>query len=73
MPFLSPSASANNWTQNNAGVFHRVVLIHVQVAIGVKLQIEAAVFAKKLEHVIEEAHARRNPANGRGPQSSTRP
>src|SRR5262249_42008740 len=38
----------------------RVVLVDIQVALGAQLQIETAVFGKQLQHVVEEADARRN-------------
>ena len=36
------------------------MLIHVQIAIGAQLQIEAAVFGEQLQHVVEEADAGRD-------------
>ena len=41
-------------------VFHGVVLVHVQVAVGLQLQIEAAVLGEQLQHVVEKADAGRN-------------
>ena len=47
-------------SEHDAGVFDRVMLIHVEVAFGVELEIEPAVLREKLQHVIEEANAGRN-------------
>ena len=57
MPFLLPSASRRSLAENDAHVFHGVVLVHVQVAACRDLQVETAVAGEKLEHVIEEANA----------------
>ena len=46
--------------QRNAHVFHRVVLIHIEIAVALQLQIEGAVPRKQLQHVIEEANAGRD-------------
>src|SRR5437016_308473 len=46
--------------QHDADVFHGVVLVHVQVAGGFELQVEAAVPGEQLQHVIEEADAGRD-------------
>ena len=54
MPLRSPSAFANKLPEHDADVFHRVVLIHIQIALGVQLQIEAAMLGEQLQHVIEE-------------------
>ena len=43
--------------QHDADVFHGVVLVHIEIAVGVELQIEAAVLGEQLQHVIEEADA----------------
>ena len=42
-------------SEHDARVLHGVVLIDVEIAIGVELQVEAAVLGEELEHVIEEA------------------
>jgi hypothetical protein len=44
-------------TQYDADIFHGVVLVDIQVAGGLQLQIESAVFRKQLQHVIEKADA----------------
>ena len=46
--------------QHDAHVFDGVVLIDVEVAIGIELEIEAAVFGEQFEHVVEEADAGRD-------------
>jgi len=43
--------------QHDSHVLHGVVLIHVEVAFGVELQIEAAMFGEELQHVVEETNA----------------
>ena len=57
MPLRSPSALANKLAEHDADVFDGVVLVDVEIAVGVKLQIEAAVLGEQLQHVIEEADA----------------
>src|SRR5581483_9012083 len=43
--------------ERDADVFHRVVLIDIEIALGVERQIERAVPREQLQHVIEEADA----------------
>ncbi len=57
MPLRSPSALREQLPEHDADVFHGVVLVHVQIAVGVQLQIEAAVLGEQLQHVVEEADA----------------
>jgi hypothetical protein len=45
---------------DDAGVFNGVVLIDVEIAFGRELEVKRAVFGEQLQHVIEEANARRN-------------
>ena len=44
-------------TDDNAGVFHGVVEVDVQVALGADLQVDAAVACEGVQHMIEEADA----------------
>ena len=60
MPFFEPSASRRSWPENDAHVLHRVMLIDVQVAARLEIQVEAAVPGEKLQHVIEKANAGRD-------------
>src|SRR5580700_489739 len=46
--------------QSNSYVFHRVVLVHIQVANGRQLEIECAVPRKQLQHVIQKANSSRD-------------
>ena len=57
MPLRSPRACGEELAEYDADVFDGVVLVHVQIAIGVEGEVEAAMFGEELEHVIEEADA----------------
>src|SRR5579883_2134500 len=46
--------------QHNAGIFDRVVLVHIEIPPRAQLEIECAVLGKQLQHVIEEADSSRN-------------
>ncbi len=46
--------------QHDPDVFHSVVLIYIQIALCFDLEIEGAVFAEELEHVIQEPYASRD-------------
>ena len=37
-----------------------MVLVHVEIAVGVQLEVEAAVLGEQLQHVVEEADAGRD-------------
>ena len=43
--------------QDNAGVLHRVVAVHLQVALGLQLQAEPGVEGQGVEHVVKKADA----------------
>ena len=43
--------------ERDAEIFHRVMLIHVEVAVGLHAQVECAVPREQLQHVIEETDA----------------
>ena len=43
--------------QHDAYVFHGVVLIDVEIAIGFEGEVEASVFGEQLQHVVEETDA----------------
>jgi hypothetical protein len=58
MPFLSPTARAKGLAQGDADVFHRVVRVDVQVALGGDAEIQHAVAGNLVEHVLEEWQAR---------------
>ena len=46
--------------QNNADIFHCVMLIDVEIARGLQTQIKGAMFGEELEHVIEKTDTRGN-------------
>ena len=43
--------------QRNAYILNRVMLVHIEIAGALQLQIESAVPREQLQHVIEEANA----------------
>ena len=45
---------------NDAGIFDRMVAIYMQIAIGLNVEIDEAMPAERVEHVIEKAYAGRN-------------
>ena len=64
MPLRFPSALRHGFTQRDADVLDGVVLVDVEIAAGVHVQIEAAMPRDQIEHVIEKTDARviREPA-----------
>src|ERR1019366_6013600 len=46
--------------EHDADVFHGVVLVHVEIALGLQGEVEAAVLGEQLQHVVEEANAGRD-------------
>jgi hypothetical protein len=57
-PSAIPERRRDGFTKSNANVFHGVMLIDVEVAVGHQLQVERAMARKQLEHVIEEPDSR---------------
>ena len=57
MPFRSPSALRHRLAERDAEILDGVMLIDVEIAGGVDLQVEAAVPREQLQHVIEKADA----------------
>ena len=57
MPRLLPIAFSNRFAERDADVFDGVMLIDVEIAGGLDLQVEAAVPGDQVEHVIEKADA----------------
>ena len=51
---------AHRFAERDAEILDGVVLVHVQIAFGVDLQIHGAVARHQFEHVIEEANAGRD-------------
>jgi hypothetical protein len=54
---LSAEGAVKRLAQGDADVFDGVVLIDVQIAVALEVEIEGAVAREELEHVIEEANA----------------
>src|SRR5215472_15817192 len=44
------------FTQNDANVLYCVVLIDVEIALGLELEVESAVTGEQLQHVIEKSY-----------------
>ena len=57
MPFLSPSAWRERLAEHDRDVLDRVVRVDLDVALGAHGQVERAVLAERVEHVVEERHA----------------
>ena len=57
---LSPSASLQRGAEHDADVFDGVVQVDLEVARGLDREVEAAVLAELLEHVVEERDAGRD-------------
>ena len=57
MPFLSPSRLGDRLAQRDADIFHRVVRVDVQVALGVDVEVDHAVPRDLVQHVLEERQA----------------
>ena len=47
----------HGFAEDDADVFHGVVLVHIQIAGGFQLQVEPAVPGEQLQHVVEEPDA----------------
>ena len=56
--------------EGNADVFDRVVLIDVQIALGLDVQIDRRVLGQQRQHVVEKADAGRNLAVARSRRDS---
>ena len=52
MPALSPSGLLQRLAQADADVFHRVVLVDVQVAFGAHREIDRRVLGEERQHVV---------------------
>ena len=57
MPRFDPKRRRKRLSQRDANVLHGVVLIDVEIASGLQLQVERAVPRHQLHHVIEKANA----------------
>src|SRR5215472_3139284 len=54
---LRAKSSSNCLAKRNAHVFYSVVLIYVQVATGIHLQVKSAMTRNEIQHVVEEANS----------------
>ncbi len=68
MPALLAQRFANGLAQTDPRVFDGVMLIDVQIAHGLQLQIDRRMFGEQRQHVIEEAHAGRDIRRARSVQ-----
>ena len=50
----------HGFAEGDPDVFNGVMLVHVEIAASLHLQIESAVTSDEFEHVVEEANARRD-------------
>src|SRR5215469_3559341 len=57
-PALRAKRFLDRRAQRNAHIFHRVMLIHVQVATRIHFQIKSSMPGNQIEHVIEESDSR---------------
>jgi len=58
--FFVAQRRVHRFAQRNAHVFHRVVLIHIQIALGHQSKVEPTVPAYQVQHVIEKWNSRGN-------------
>jgi len=54
---LVSQSAGKRLAQSDAYVFHGVMLVNVEVAIGLELEIESSVTREKLQHVVEKTNA----------------
>ena len=54
MPFLSPT---DRLAEDDAGVLHAVVSVHMKISVYLKRKIKEAVPRKGVQHVVKEADA----------------
>ena len=59
MPFLSPTAFLIGFTEDNAGILHRVVTVHLQIALHLAFQVKKAVPRKAVQHMVKKSDAGR--------------
>jgi hypothetical protein len=57
-PRLISQGLGNTFAEDDAGIFDTMMEVDLQIAAHVNLEIEQAVFAEELEHVIEKGNAR---------------
>ena len=54
---LQRQRAVENLTQSNANVFHRMVLVDVEVSLRIDAEVEGAVTRHELKHVVEKPDA----------------
>ena len=54
---FTPQRLGKRFAEHNAGVFHRVVTVHMQITFGLYRQPETAVHGKRFEHMIKKTDA----------------
>src|SRR5579862_5060024 len=59
-PLAIPERFGDKLSEHYADVLHRVVLIDIQIAHRLQLEIKTSVLGKELEHMIEKANAGRD-------------
>src|SRR5258708_2239640 len=56
-PKLVTQRLVESLTQGDPNVLHRMVVVHIQLALGVETKIEAAMPSKQFQHMVEESNA----------------
>src|SRR5882672_52389 len=59
-PQLLPQRLVESLTQGNPNIFHRVMLVHIQIALSQQPQIKPAVPRKQFQHMIKEPYTSGN-------------
>ena len=57
MPLPVAERLREELAEHDAHVFDGVVLVHVEIALRLQLEVEAAVLGEQLQHVVEKADA----------------
>ena len=71
MPDFVAQCLFQGLAESDADIFHRVMLIDVQIALRLHVQIDRRVLGQQREHVIEETDAGGNLAVARSRRDST--
>jgi hypothetical protein len=56
-PFFITYRLSEGLPKHDAGVFHRVVRVHVQISLSMDVEVEQAMARYLVKHVFEEWHA----------------
>ena len=57
MPRLSPSACDKRLAQRDAAILHRVMRVHLQIALALQLQVHDRMLGEQRQHVVEKRDA----------------